>query len=518
MFSRFALCCSPKAAELVIAPTASNITIRTASPIVDPVSNITSDPAAESVSVTNASLESIPEESQKPVRQKHLLLGATAGLPLNKVDPPTPDLTPDEIAKIQANLKIIKEFSNDLWKQQDAIISEVWAKIEGEVNQARKTTDHKLKDVFENLLTSLAFVAAVAGVFAPPPFDAIITITSLIVGTTSSLLSTNGSSTSASTGCGDVSSVAGTYFETNNAHHYSQVKLLDFINDNTNLCRDYIFTFSKTDKSTTLRALIDIVFTKGTYYDNLLLLMARVFRRNVALTELIKDNNQFLDLYFIQDSTASGADFGHVFQPCAAIEVGGLERTRSYRPGDLGRNAQIWNNDDVLHYRKGDQSIQSIGTMDIDLKQSWRDATADYISRMPSAFIYPWAFDDKTVYTQKYYIIMGFAKMRDNQNKPEYNLASTNFLNWLFIDDGVGTIVNPNGVAFRYDVFRTKQAGFANDVFLHAQQISDGIMDVQNPNWTMSCEDFKYGPANSTDTNKKFSVYTGDILLANAPQ
>ena len=125
--------------------------------------------------------------------------------------------------------------------------------------------------------------------------------------------------------------------------------------------------------------------------------MARVFRRNVALTELIKDNNQFLDLYFIQDSTASGADFGHVFQPCAAIEVGGLERTRSYRPGDLGRNAQIWNNDDVLHYRKGDQSIQSIGTMDIDLKQSWRDATADYISRMPSAFIYPWAFDDKTV-------------------------------------------------------------------------------------------------------------------------
>ena len=113
---------------------------------------------------------------------------------------------------------------------------------------------------------------------------------------------------------------------------------------------------------------------------------------------------------------------------------------------------------------------------------------------------------------------MGFAKMRDNQNKPEYNLASTNFLNWLFIDDGIGTIVNPNGVAFRYDVFRTKQAGFANDVFLHAQQISDGIMDVQNPNWTMSCEDFKYGPANSTDTNKQFRVYTGDILLANAPQ
>ena len=39
-------------------------------------------------------------------------------LPLNKVDPPTPDLTPEEITKIKANLANLHNFVKDCWGQQ----------------------------------------------------------------------------------------------------------------------------------------------------------------------------------------------------------------------------------------------------------------------------------------------------------------------------------------------------------------------------------------------------------------
>jgi hypothetical protein len=34
-----------------------------------------------------------------------------------------------------------------------------------------------------------------------------------------------------------------------------------------------------------------------------------------------------------------------------------------------------------------------------------------------------------------------------------FPVAPDDFVNWLFIDDGVGNVTNPNGVAFRQEVF-----------------------------------------------------------------
>ena len=103
--------------------------------------------------------------------------------------------------------------------------------------------------------------------------------------------------------------------------------------------------------------------------------------------------------------------------------------------------------------------------------------------------------------------------MRDDQNKPEYSLANADFLNWLFIDDGFGNITNPDGVAFRYEVFRSKNYGHGYDIFLHAQQITNDIIDRNDKNWSSTCLDYIFGPADSSEKNKQFQVYTGDLLL-----
>jgi hypothetical protein len=85
-------------------------------------------------------------QTQGPLTRKPLL-GAEPGpvpnLPLNKVQPPTPDLTEDEIAKIQANLRILQDFNQDLWTQQGALISEVWSWLKNEINQ-NPSTDNKM--------------------------------------------------------------------------------------------------------------------------------------------------------------------------------------------------------------------------------------------------------------------------------------------------------------------------------------------------------------------------------------
>jgi hypothetical protein len=387
------------------------------------------------------------------------------------------------------------------------------------MNQNRTSDDNSVKKFFEDYFAVDALIATIASLVAPPLAPAFAAV-AIIAGTISALLCTNGSDVKKVMGGEDISAMAATHFTINNAWHDNMIKLLDYLHDNANDCRDYIFTTDKIKKTGTLRSLIDVTFEQnGTSYHNWLRLCSRMFKRNLVLPELAKQQNQFLDYYFIQDNTISPeVDFGHVYQPCAAPLLAerfylGTERRRPYNKDCCGTGAGIWGNDEVRHYRKELEDVSIHGSSDDDLKGSWLKATADFIAKMPSAYIFPWAINNEYIYAQKYFLIEGFAKMRDDQNKPEYNLADGDFLNWLFIDDGVGNITNCDGVAFRYEVFRSKRYGFSDDIFLHAQQISDGIIDVGDQNWIASCQDYIYGPASSKDLNAQFHVYTGDLIL-----
>jgi hypothetical protein len=474
--------------------------------------------------------------SSRPIKlklgaPKRTLLGDPSptpvpNLPLNKVQPPTPDLTPDEITKIQKNLQMMKDFNKDLWLQQTAIISEVWAKLKAQYDRVKQSSTNPADGMIAATIEVAAMIFAI-GALIPSPLEPVFAVFAIVLGTTSSILSDT--STSTITGGDDLSGYTGDHYMVNNANYYAMNKALDYYYGHTNDCRDYIFSFKCVEKTATLRDLIDKEFEKGIYYDNWLCLCSRIYRRKLVMPELVKPENQFLDIYFVQDVIdGPGVEHGHVYQPCAAphfIEEPwykknkhgpGVTRERNLDAEGVGKGVGIWSNAEIRHFQPSYVGIDIYGGDNTDLKENYRKSIGDFVKSFPSAIVFPWEINESKVYSQKYYIVSGFAKLKDDENTPFYTLCDGEFLNWLFIDDGAGNITNVNGVIFRYEAIRTKNAGFDNDLFLHAQQIGDynpGQVDSKYSGLT-----FAYGPTNSSDINKKFHVYTGDLLLKNLPQ
>jgi hypothetical protein len=287
--------------------------------------------------------------------------------------------------------------------------------------------------------------------------------------------------------------------------------MFDYYIDNTNECRDVKFEIE--GQSHTLRDLLKEDMQENTMYDNLLILYSRVYKNKLVMPELTNDTGkQFLDLYFIQDTIhGSNVEHGHCYQPCGSPNPPGIQRERAFNKAETGNGVRIWSNEEVVHFNHCEQ-VDVYGNNDTNLTQSYLNSIKDFTKRMPSTFIYPWAVTEEKIYSQKFFIVMGFSKLRDDQNKPEYTLPETDFLNWLFIDDGAGNITNPEGVCFRYDAMRAKSTlGMQNDIFLHSQQISDQIENIITTNLICSSTDFRYGPVDSSDLNKQYHVYAGDV-------
>jgi hypothetical protein len=183
------------------------------------------------------------------------------------------------------------------------------------------------------------------------------------------------------------------------------------------------------------------------------------------------------------------------------------------------------NNSAFCHFNKeqyGD--YDAYGTAESNdkdsLKKSFLDAGKDFVGKMPPAFIYPWSIGEEHILWQRFYIVLGKPKLKDDANNPNYTVPDSKFLHWLFIDDGFGNIVNPDGVGFRYDILRTqKNLGTNVDIFLHAQQIGDETSKNDskypnpfNDNIMCSSSDFRYGPTDSAKLNEENHVYTGDLM------
>jgi hypothetical protein len=439
--------------------------------------------------------------------------GPVPNIPLPKVQPPTPNLTPTEIIKIQTNLVTVKAFVKDLWLQQGLIINEVWAQLQSQANISKRSDDNIIKNSLENFLSVAVFIDGMAALI-PGPQELIFGAVAIILSSVSSLLSTNGSDMSSITGGADISNYIASQSENNNSHYYALVQVIDYMHDHPNDCRDYIFTIKTTNKTATLRTLIDNTFSTGTYYDNWLRLAGRMYRRSIVLPEMAKPQNQFLDLYFVAD-WVNEWNSGYVFEPCAVDTGVGTERLKQLDHDNAGTNAVIWSNREIIETHPEYGLVDQKGTSDTDYTKSYLEATGKFIAKFPSAYVFPWAMTNNKVYAQKYFIMEGFQKIKDDSR--DYTLCNGHFLNWLFIDDGVGNITNVDGVAFRYEVLRTGLIGIPPDIFLHGRQISDTILD-QHENWIDTSMNYIYGPQSSKDTNQQFHVYTGDLLLKNLPQ
>ena len=419
----------------------------------------------------------------------------------------TPDLTPDEITKIQNNLKVIKKFYKDLYIVQGNILTEVWAVL---ANKTISETQNNVQFWLKNILAACGIICSIVAIcLAATGVGIIFAIGAACIGATASFIATDMKSTEIVGH--DISNDMGYAAALNTKTFNCMTKMFDYYIDNTNDCRDVKFEIE--GQSHTLRDLLKEDIQEGTMYDNMLILSGRVYRNKIVMPELTNDvNKQFLDLYFIQDTIeGKNVEHGHCYQPCGAPIPPGIQRERDYNKGGVGNGQGIWSNEEVVHFNHCD-NLSSYGNSDTDLTGSYLNSIKDFTKKMPSTYIYPWVVTGEKVISQKYFIVMGFAKLRDDQNKPEYTIPDKDFLNWLFIDDGAGNITNPEGVCFRYDALRAKSTlGMKNDVFLHAQQIGDQIENVVTSNYICGSTQFRYGPADSSDLNKNHHVYAGDV-------
>ena len=72
----------------------------------------------------------------------------------------------------------------------------------------------------------------------------------------------------------------------------------------------------------------------------------------------------------------------------------------------------------------------------------------EYLKQQPQSFIVPWQQKETIFYYGKYSLMESFSEFRD------WTLATPEFCNWLFKDDGFGNIINPDACGLREDVIR----------------------------------------------------------------
>jgi len=223
--------------------------------------------------------------------------------------------------------------------------------------------------------------------------------------------------------------------------------------DDPNQYRDQVWTIPGPYNGYTLRDLINIVVPgKDTEQFQLSVqAQGRQYRNQITIPEMVK--MQFWDIYFVQDANFSGSNFGSCYvpgPPGAPNPPGGIERNRNNNKTDIGNGVGIFANDEILRYHGDYVHAQGFGNNDDDLKESYLNAITSFISQFPASYIYPYSITDSTVKSWRFYIMEGYDKIPSPS--PNFGVANGEFMKWLFIDDGAGNIVNPDGVGYRYDI------------------------------------------------------------------
>jgi hypothetical protein len=429
---------------------------------------------------------------------------------LNNDGPTSPDLTNAEIEKIHKNIDVLKRYNEKLFNLQGHIITDVWSNLSDLSLSEGTATKNQL---ITNWLTSIGTIIAIAGLATAPLGVGVgLAILSVIIGAVTTFIVNNNTDNCIGR---SISSSIGTLTSQNIDYYELMMIMFDHCKDHTNENRDTTFTFCNITH--TLRDLLTEDIKEGTAFDNHLILAGRLFKQKIALPILI--NEQILDLYFIMDSQNSNADFGHCFQPAGVPGYTGKERTCYYDASSIGDKVRIICNDEVLHYQADRYPrVEGYGSSNSDLIGSYTGAIQNFVKDFRCALVGPWTITDKVVYSLRWYIVLGRPKLKDNANMPFYTLAGNDFLNWLFIDDGVGNILNTNGILFRYDALRSKNLDCAKDLpnlFLHSDQFGDSNNVSDDYKTLTSWSDYYYGPKDSSELNKQYHVYVGDISQLN---
>jgi len=265
-------------------------------------------------------------------------------------------------------------------------------------------------------------------------------------------------------------------------------KYLAAVSKAPNLFRDKGFAIPETrypplkGKSYTLRDLIYVPVPKPDSVEGTGFLQRQTNSFRTSITKPEFQKKKYWWVYFVQDKIYKGSQFGNAYHPtgnynpwprtCAA--PGGNLCIRKMNDQDLGKDVRIFANDEIRHHHPEYVQAESFGKNDCktqdDYIQNFMLAITDFTTKFPSAHIGPYTIDKDAneIRYFKWFCTNGSQALQDGSESgaidhkicnpapgaENFGLADGSFLNWLYIDDGAGNIVNSNGVGYRDDVIR----------------------------------------------------------------
>lgn len=413
---------------------------------------------------------------KRPTTQHEL---STTLAQTDPTDPESLPLTPDEVSKIQTSIDNLQGILDEIYMTNGNVITEVQNMLTEDPPPDPQVS--VWSNIFEMALGSIAAIAE-------PVVGPTAEVVAIILGGSVEHVTKDkeaekitGIDLNDSKGFGLMSSrLTNTYT--------AQGLYLAAVAKDPNLFRDKEFAIPATSypplggKSITIRRLLAFPIPKSDSVvgKKFLLLQTNSFRSNIAKPEMQK--KKYWWVYFVQDKIFKGSQFGNAYHPtgnynpwprrCAA--PGGNLNTRKMTDGDLGKDVGIFANDEILHHHPGYTFVKSVGQNDChtqdDYISNFMLAVKDFTQKFPSAHIGPYTIDkaNNEIRYHKWFVMTGQNPACDGSEsgaidhkicnpapgEENFGLATGEFLNWLYIDDGAGNIVNPNGVGYRDDVIR----------------------------------------------------------------
>jgi len=421
--------------------------------------------------------------------------------PPKPMPPPTPPtsqpLTKNEIELIKTNLSRIMDFNFHVNVQQGQVINDVFYRLQG---SQYKISDDLDKDSFWSILEgSLAVAAVITEV-------AIVEIIFVII--IGAIQYVNDNSETFNNNCHvNLDDDAANLLERVNLNYNANQIYIGNMFDDPNTYRDQEFTLN--DKKYTLRSLIDksAPESASTLFNSMVRLVCRQFRNKITIPEMIK--MQFYDIYFVEERERH-LRLGCAFAPEQYESGIDLQRSRLFNKENVGNNIRIFSNDEIRKWNPDYTYIQAYGTSDDDLKSSYLNAINFFINGNPSkkqpgfpaSFVHPWTVTNVSVYSNRWYLLEGSEKItRPTQH---FGVANGEFMKWLFIDDGAGNVINPEGIMYRYDILESGILGNGNSI------PKENIIP-DNEQILFKSTDYQYMYPGCSENVKSNRVYTGDF-------
>lgn len=433
--------------------------------------------------------------------------------PLPPNPPTSPKLTKDEISKIKVNVSRIIDYTQKTYDEQKFVINDVINTLKIAVSNPPADPQSDTWKIWVDLgIDVICIILPEVGVPAKVAMSAEIGLS--IFKSTLDYLTENSKSFKDNPEL--QLDVDQTYLSERNKYTCDAIKkYFSFMYDDPQTYRDQDFKYK--DKSYTLRDLIDIDIPdpNSTVFFSMVQQNGRQFRNLITVSEMAKI--KIWNIYNICDGgydpdhgIEQDSPFGWIFNPITYKVYN--KRIRGINKGDVGKGARIFANDEIWHFHPDYNHVEAFGNSDDDLVSSFLFAGNQFINsdsnkeddkKKPSqhaGLVYPWIVTDKYILSQRWYITNGPVETTSAQ----YALADGDFMKWLFIDDGFGNVINPNGAMYRYDILRNGLLDNGKDI---PENISyDGPIQFQS-----SDNQYKYPGCSDLSSDNYNKIYTDDF-------